>query len=94
MLNYLKIFGGLLLTFGVVGFLVIALGFAPEIGSRPAALGLMGGQAAVGALILYGFKLNGIGRLDRKYLLYGGWALIVLLVILGQVWVNISDINL
>jgi len=56
--------------------------------------GADGGQAAVGALILYGFKLNGLGRLDRKYLLSGGWALIVLLVILGQVWVNISDINL
>lgn len=94
MLKYLKIFSWLLLTFGVVGFLAIALGFAPDIGSRPAALGLMATQAAVGALIFYGFKLNRLGQLDTKSLLYGGWALIVLLVILGQVWVNISDINL
>lgn len=94
MLNYLKIFSWLLLTFGLVGFLVIALGFAPEIGSGFAALGLMGIQATVGALILYGFKLNRLGKLDRKYLLYGGWALIVLLVIVGQIWVNISGIHI
>lgn len=94
MFNYLRIFSWFLLTFGVVGFFAVLFGFAPQIGSGPAALALMGLQAAVGGAIVYGFRLFKEERIERKVLLYGGWALVVVLVIGGQVLVNSVKINL
>ncbi len=94
MLNYLRIFSWFLFTFGVVGFVTVFLGFAPKIGSGPAALGLMAVQAIVGGGIVYGFRLLKEERIPRKVLLYGGWALVVVLIIVGQIWVNSAEINL
>lgn len=94
MLNYLRIFSWFLLTFGVVGFFAVLLGFALQIGSGSATLGLMGIQAAVGGMIVYGFRLLKEERIERKVLLYGGWALVIILVIGGQILVNSVEINL
>lgn len=94
MLNYLRIFSWFLFTFGVVGFVVILTGLAPGIGSIEGGLGLMGLQTVVGGTIVYGFRRLKAETLDRKILLYGGWALVIMLIIIGQVWVNQTQINL
>ncbi len=94
MLNYLKIFGWFLLTFGVVGLITLFLGLKPEIGSIPAAVGLLSVQVLVGSAILYGFKLHLNGVIGRRSLLYGGWGLIICLALVGQVWVTNSGINI
>ncbi len=94
MLNYLRIFSWLLLSFGVIGFLAVAAGLAPDVGPVPAALGVMATQSIVASAIVYGFKLHGTGQLSRNTLLYGGWALVVILIVTGQIWVNASGINI
>lgn len=94
MLNYLKIFSKLLFLFGVVGSIGVALGFAPRMGSVPDILGILGLQVLVGGLILYTFKLEKIGKLDRKKLQYAGWSLVVLLIIVCQIWINIANIKM
>lgn len=94
MLNYLRIFSWFLLTFGVVGFITVFLGLAPQIGSGPAAMGLMLVQAIVGGAIVYGFKLLKEEKIERKLLLYAGWAAVIVLVIGGQVLVNQVEVNL
>lgn len=94
MFDFLRIFSWLLLTFGVVGFVAVALGFAPRAGSFPAVLGLMGTQVIIASAIVYGFRLHRQGKLGRRVLVYGGWALVVLLLIIGQIWINASEINL
>ncbi|MEP3857889.1 MAG: hypothetical protein ABJM39_12715 [Porticoccus sp.] len=93
MLKFLRIFSWLLFTFGVVGFLAVALGFKPDIGSVASALGILGIQVMFSAMILYGFRLHRQGRIGRHNLVYGSWVVIVALVIIGQVWINISDVN-
>lgn len=89
MLHYLKIFSVLLFGFGVIRGTALALGF--DLGSQifPGNLGLMLFQALVAGSILYGFRLQREGRLSRKLLLYGGWSLVVALVVIGQIWVNL-----
>lgn len=94
MLKYLKILSWLLLTFGVVGFITVFLGLKPGIGSTSAALGLMGFQVMLASAILYGFKLHNRGKVSSRVLLYGGWALVVCLAVIGQVCINVFDINI
>lgn len=93
MLNFLRIFSWLLLTFGATGFLIVALGFKPDIGSAASALGILAIQVICAAAILYGFRRHREGRMRRNTLLYGGWFLITALMLVGQVWINISDVN-
>lgn len=93
MLNYLKIFSWFLFTFGVVGFIVVAAGFTPNIGSAPAALSLLAIQTGFASIIIYGFKQYRDGKLGRTALVYGGWALIIVLLIFGQIWINTNEIN-
>lgn len=88
MLRYLKIFGWFLFTFAIVGIIALLLGVEPTVATARQALGLMIMQAAVSSLILIGFRLNKNQQLPTKALLYGGWSLIILLVIVGQVWLN------
>lgn len=93
MLNFLRIFSWLLFTFGVVGFLVVALGFKPDIGPVASALGILGTQVIFSAMILYGFRLHRQGRIGRNNLVYVSWIIVAALMIIGQVWINISDVN-
>ncbi len=94
MFNFLRIFSWLLFTFGLVGALAVIAGFAPGVGSTPAALGLLGTQALFAAAILYGFRLHRTGKLARSSLIYGGWFLVIALIVIGQTWINVADINL
>lgn len=91
MFNYLKIFSWFLFTFGIVGLGAIAFfDVDPGIGSRAQALGLMTLQIAISSVLLTGFKLYNAGKIGRNSLLYGGWGLILLLIVAGQVWINID----
>ena len=83
-----------MVLFGVVGSIALALGFAPRTGSLFVAAGVLGLQALAGGLGLYGFKLEKIGKLDRKKLQYAGWSLVVLLIIVCQIWINIGNIKI
>lgn len=93
MFNYLRIFSWLLFTFGVVGWIAVALGFHPGISSTQAVMGVLIMQVIIASLIMYGFKLNRIGSISRTALLYGGWALIIALLLIGQLWLNASVVN-
>lgn len=88
MLRYLKIFSWLLFTFAIVGLLALVFGLEPTMTSARKAAGLMALQAAISSLILLGFRMNQAAQLPTKVLLYGGWSLIVLLMIVGQIWLN------
>jgi hypothetical protein len=90
MLHYLKIFTWFLFTFAVVGIIALLAGMEPTMTSARKGLGLMAMQLGVASLILLGFRLNSHKRLPRKALLYGGWTLVVLLVVIGQVWLNVE----
>lgn len=94
MLNYLRIFSWFLLTFGVVGFLTILTGLVPNFGSSQAGMGLMGLQALVGGVIVYGFRLLKQEAINPKLLLYGGWIAVIIFVIVGQIWTNQAGIKL
>jgi len=93
MLNFLRIFSWLLFTFGIVGFMAVAFGFKPEVGPLPSALGILGIQTIFAAVILYGFRLYRKGRIRRNSLVYASWIIVAVLMIIGQVWINISDVN-
>lgn len=86
-MRYLRIFSWFLLTFGIVGFGATALGIDLGIGTGPHALGALAMQVVVAALVFYGFKLQASGKLSRKILAYGGWALLVLFVLAAQILV-------
>lgn len=88
MFRYLQIFGWFLLTFGVVGFGAIVLGIDPGIGTGPAARDVMALQAMTGLAIYLGFRAHKAGKLSRRVLLYGGWGLILLFVVIGAVRMN------
>lgn len=91
MFNYLKIFSWFLFTFGIVGLGAMAFfDVDPGIGSRTQALGLMTLQIGISSVLLAGFKLHNTGKIGRNTLLYGGWGLILLLIVTGQVWINID----
>jgi hypothetical protein len=47
-------------------------------------------QIAISSVLLTGFKLYNAGKIGRNSLLYGGWGLILLLIVAGQVWINID----
>lgn len=83
-MHYLKIFSWFLLTFGVVGFGAILLGIDPGIGTGSAALAAMGLQVIVAGVVLWGFKLCNADKLSRKLLLWAGWSLLLLYIVLGQ----------
>ncbi|WP_339900504.1 hypothetical protein [uncultured Gilvimarinus sp.] len=89
MLHYLKIFSWFLFTFAIVGIIALLAGMEPTVTSVRKGLGLMAMQAGVSSLILIGFRLNKAEQLPTKVLLYSGWALIVLLVVVGQIWLNV-----
>ena len=92
MFNYLKIFSWFLFTFGIVGLGAMAFfDVDPGIGSRTQALGLMTLQIGISSALLAGFKLHNTGKIGRNTLLYGGWGLILLLLVAGQVWINIDS---
>ena len=93
-LNYLKIFSKLLIVFGGVGSIAIAIGFTPRLGSVSIAVSIMGLQALTGGVILYGFKLEREGQLALKKLQYGGWLLVILLIIICQIWINVGNIKI
>lgn len=92
MVHYLQIFSWFLFTFGVVGFLAVLFGFAPTVDSVPAALGLMAFQTFCAAGLLYGFRLHTRGRLSRQALVYSGWGVIGILVVLGQIWFSTGNV--
>ena len=89
MLRYLKTFSWFLFTFAIVGLIALLLGVEPTIATARQALGLMAMQAGISSLILLGFRMNKAEQLPTKALLYGGWILIILLVVVGQVWLNV-----
>ena len=82
-MHYLKIFSWFLFTFGLVGLIAVAFGLSPGIGSVLATMGALATQVVFSSIILYGFKLNQNGKLNRKALVYGGWLLIVLLIVIA-----------
>lgn len=88
MLRYLRIFSWFLLTFGVVGFGAAVLGIDMGIGTGPEAMRVMALQVAVAAAIQWGFRLRKASKLDEKLLLYGGWGLVLLYIVLGAVLMN------
>lgn len=94
MFNLLRIFSWFLLTSGVVGFIAVALGVIPGIGSVAAALGVIFVQIFISSLILVGFKLYAKGMLSNRRLSYGGWILIAILIAISQYWVNNSAVNI
>jgi hypothetical protein len=87
--RYLKIFSWFLFTFAIVGIIALLAGMEPTVTTARKALGLMAMQVGVSSLILIGFRLNKAEQLPTKALLYGGWALIIVLVVVGQVWLNV-----
>ncbi|WP_041522745.1 hypothetical protein [Gilvimarinus agarilyticus] len=89
MLHYLKIFSWFLFTFGIVGIIALLAGMEPTVTTARKALGLMAMQLGVSSLLLIGFRMYKAEQLPRKALLYTGWGLIVLLVVVGQVWLNV-----
>lgn len=92
MFNYLKIFSWFLFTFGVVGLgAMVFFGVDPGIGTRTQTIGLMTLQIGISSVLLAGFKLYSAGKIGRSTLLYGGWGLILLLIVIGQVWINIDS---
>lgn len=90
MLHYLRIFSWFLLTFGIVGFAAIAIGIDPGIGTGAGAMGVMALQVVIALAILWGFKLNKAEKLSRKVLVFAGWGLVLLLVVVGSVLMNVS----
>ncbi|MGQ9426423.1 hypothetical protein ACXYTJ_09980 [Gilvimarinus sp. F26214L] len=90
MLQYLRIFSFFLLTFGIVGAGVIAFGIDPGIGTSRGAMGIMVLQTLIAALILWGFRLHRDQKLGSKGLMYGGWGLIALYAVVGQIWMNMD----
>lgn len=74
-------------------FWLLPWGLNRTFGSVASALGILGIQVIFSAMILYGFRLHRQGRIGRNNLVYGSWFIIVALVIIGQVWINISDVN-
>ena len=89
MLHYLKIFSWLLFTFAIVGLIALLAGLEPTMTSAYKATWLLLGQTAVASILLLGFKYYRLGKISQKLLLYSGWTLIALLVITGQIWLNL-----
>jgi len=94
MLNALRKFSWLLLISGVIGFVCVVLGIEPGIGSRTNALAVIGIQVVIASLIFIGFKLNSKKIVTSNALLYGGWILIAILMVIVQYWVNTSVVNI
>ena len=91
MFNYLKIFSWFLFTFAIVGLGAMTFfDVDPGIGSRSQTIGLMTLQIVISSVLLTGFKLYSVGKIGRSTLLYGGWGLILLLTVTGQVWINLD----
>lgn len=84
-MRYLRIFSWFLFTFGIVGFGATLLGVDLGIGTGGAALGAMALQVLVSASVLWGFRLLEAGKLHREVLLVGGWLLLVVFIVVGQV---------
>ncbi len=94
MLNYLKIFSWFLFTFGIVGALAVIAGLASELGPEIVIFGVMLFQSACAALVLYGFKLNKENKCSQSLLLRGGWALIVIYIVIGQLLISYYGIQI
>lgn len=90
MLRYLRIFSWFLLTFGVVGFGATAFEVDTGIGTGHKAMGVLALQTLTGLMIYLAFQRYDAGRLDRKALIYGGWSLVVLYVVVGAIWMNVG----
>ncbi len=88
MFKYLKILSWFLFCFGVVLAAASLFGVELGIGNRSETLGLLMMQVAAASCVLYGFTLHKAGKLSYSVLLYGGWALIVLMIVTGQIWLN------
>jgi hypothetical protein len=90
-MHYLKIFSWFLFTFGIVASGAILLGIDPGIGTGSGPLAAMALQVIVAGLILWGFKLCNAGKLSRKLLLWGGWGLLVIYIVVGQALIIASE---
>lgn len=89
MLHYLKIFSWLLFTFAIVGLVALLAGLEPTMTSTFKATWLLALQAIIGGILVAGFKLYRQAKISEKLLLYSGWTLIALLVVVGQIWLNV-----
>ncbi|UTF61307.1 hypothetical protein [Gilvimarinus sp. DA14] len=89
MLHYLKIFSWLLFTFAVVGLVALLAGLEPTMTSVYKATWLLVLQTLIASVLLLGFKFYRQGKISQKLLLYSGWTLIAVLVIAGQIWINL-----
>lgn len=86
MFKYLKVLSWFLFTFGLVLAAASLIGVELGLGNRNQTLGLLMMQVAVASCVLYGFTLHKAGKLSYRVLLLGGWALIVVLIAAGQLW--------
>ncbi|WP_020210882.1 hypothetical protein [Gilvimarinus chinensis] len=89
MLHYLKIFSWLLFTFAIVGLIALLAGLEPTMTSAYKATWLLLLQTVIASVLLLGFRCYRQGKISETLLLYTGWALIAVLVISGQIWLNL-----
>jgi hypothetical protein len=90
MLHYLKIFSWFLFTFGVVGLGAAGFGLDTGLGTGWKPAGLFVLQILASSLVLFGFRLCKDGVIESNVLLYGGWTLIIVFIIAGQIWLNLG----